>query len=136
MFGFTLAHRTTYDLPGAGFTKMAWIKNKDYYIEIYQYPQPLKPVSMDNYLGTYGTKHVCFYVAHNEFKALRNHLIENKAKVVVDCRWPNAQTAEVIRPLPPEADPETSGGVMYVMDPDGILVEVQEEYYPGVGAKL
>lgn len=136
VLGFTLVQRNLYDLPGQGPTDMAWIKNGNYYIELYQYTTQQKPFNLEDYFGTIGTKHVCFYVKHEEYQALKEHLTEKGANIIVDIRWPNDQTNGPIKPLPADADPEIASGVIYVTDPDGLWVEIIEEYYPGVGPKL
>lgn len=138
MLGFTLKQRNMYNLPGPGQgeTEMAWIQNGNYWIELYQYKTSQKPFDIKDYFGSLGTKHVCFYVKHDEFSALKKHLVEKGAKVLVDARWPNDQKAGPIHPLPADADPSTSCGVIYVADPDGAWIEIQEEYYPGIGPSL
>ena len=139
MLGFTLVHRNTYDLPQQGLVEMAWIQNGHQYIELYEYEKnPMGegkqvPFSMKDYLGSLGTKHICYYVNHDQYETLKAHLKEKGAKMPVDIRWPNDQAQGPVRPLPVDADPHTSGGVIYITDPDGIWIELMEEYYPGVG---
>ena len=135
MFGFELAHKTVYDLPGQGPTQMCWIQNGDFWIELYQYDPALAPFTVEDYLGKLGCKHVCFYVANDEFDALRNHLKEKGANVFVDIRWPNDQSGALVEPMAADSDKDISTGVIYVADPDGMWIEVQGEFYPGVGAR-
>ncbi len=135
MLGFTLAHRNIFELPNQGKVDMAWLKNGNFYIELYQYAQPLKPFDLENYFGNLGTKHICLSVPGDEFLELKEHLNSKGAKVIIDIRWPLDQRVGPIKPLATDADPETSHGVLYVVDPDGIWIEVVEDYTPGKPTK-
>jgi catechol 2,3-dioxygenase-like lactoylglutathione lyase family enzyme len=133
VLGFELAHRSVNDLPNQGLVQMAWIKNGDFYIELYQYPKKLEPFSVPAYIGSLGTKHVCFWVGHEDYRKMQEHCVAKGAKPIIDVRWPNDQSENPVRPLGADADPKTSGGVTYVVDPDGIWIEIMEEYWPGIG---
>lgn len=133
VLGFEIAQRTINDLPNQGLVQMAWIKNGDFYIELYQYPQRLEPFTVEAYLGGIGTKHVSFWVGHDEYKRMQEHVRAKGARIIIDVRWPNDQSQNPVRPLGPDADPKTTGGVTYIVDPDGIWIEIIEEYWPGVG---
>jgi catechol 2,3-dioxygenase-like lactoylglutathione lyase family enzyme len=133
MLGFTLAHRNYYALPRSKPTQMCWIKNKNMYIELYQFENGLQPFSMEHYSGEYGCKHVCFYVDHAEYQSIKTHLKEQGADFMVDIRWPNDQAVNPVKPLPADADSKTSHGVIYIRDLEGALIEIQEEHYPGEG---
>lgn len=140
VLGFVLVHRNIHDLPMQGLVDMAWMEHGNHYIELYEYPKnPMgegkqRPFDMKDYLGSLGTKHICYYVDHAEYGALKAHLKAMGCNMPVDIRWPNDQSATPLKPLTVDADPETSGGVIYITDPDGIWIEIIEEYYPGVGA--
>ncbi|MCH3916797.1 MAG: VOC family protein [Spirochaetia bacterium] len=134
MFGFSLVKKGNNRLPGQGIVSIAWIENPNHscYLELFQY-DGLKPFTMENYFGTLGTKHIGLYVRHEDFLNLKAHLKAEGANIVVDTRWPNDQFGDLIEPLPATADPKESSGVIFITDPDGIWIEIMEEYYPGIG---
>lgn len=133
VLGFTVKQRNTYDLPNQGHVQMAWIEHEGFYLELYQYPQPLRPFTVPDYLGSLGTKHVCFALSPQGLSALLDHLQAQGANVIIRCRWPNDQRHTPVSPLPFDADPETSHRVVYITDPDGIWIEFQEAHKPGEG---
>jgi catechol 2,3-dioxygenase-like lactoylglutathione lyase family enzyme len=117
MFGFELALQQTMELQPGKFQKIAFIKYGDFYLELYESPNG-EP--FDFHKGRIGCQHICFYASREEFPLVENHLREQKAAFVIN-----------------ESHPEDVCGkpggcrVIYVLDPDGIAVEIIEDYKPG-----
>lgn len=126
MLGYKLVFKKIFDLPNQGPTLMAWVKHDNHYIELYEYEKnPMgegkqKPFNMPDYLGSLGTKHLCLYIEDNKFEELKKYLEEKGANFTVKHRWSEEQT-------------EKPGGcgVIYITDPDGIWIEIQETFTPG-----
>ena len=119
MLGFKLMFKNSFPLPGTGPTVMAWVKHGDFYIELYDSPQKA-PFSTENYGGTLGTKHICFYVEDKDFEPLKAFLKSKNVNFTVEHRWPKEL---VVKP--------EGCGVIYIADPDGIPIEIQEEFRAG-----
>jgi len=120
MLGYKLAFRKVFDLPSQGPVEMAWIKHGDHYIELYEYRTPKKAFSVEEYLGSLGTKHLCLYVDDADFAPLTAYLESKKVEFWVKHHWSEAATGK-----------PNGCGVIYVKDPDGILIEIQQSYTPG-----
>jgi catechol 2,3-dioxygenase-like lactoylglutathione lyase family enzyme len=126
MLGYRMMFKKVFDLPNQGPVLMAWMKHGEHYIELYEYAKdPIsggrqRPFNMADYLGTLGTKHLCLYVRDAEFEGLKKYLEDKGANFTVKHRWTEEQT-------------EKPGGcgVIYITDPDGIWIEIQEEFAPG-----
>jgi len=120
MLGYKLMFRKTFDLPGQGPVDMAWIKHQNHYIELYQYSNKQKPFTVQDYLGSLGTKHLCLYVDDKDLAPLTEYLESKNVEFWVKHHWPEEQT-------------EKPGGcgVIYIKDPDGILIEIQQSFTPG-----
>ena len=120
MLGYKLAFRKVFDLPNQGPVEMAWVKHGDHYIELYEYKSKKKPFSVEDYLGSLGTKHLCLYVDDADLAPLTQYLEARGEEFWVKHHWS------------PEATGKPTGcGVIYIKDPDGILVEIQQSYTPG-----
>ncbi|NTU48881.1 MAG: VOC family protein [Syntrophobacteraceae bacterium] len=120
MLGYKLALRRMFDLPGQGPVEMAWVKHGDHYIELYEYRKELRPFSVEDYLGSLGTKHLCLYVEDSDLAPLTRHLESKDVEFWVKHHWPEEAT-----------DKPNGVGVIYIKDPDGILIEIQQSYTPG-----
>ncbi len=120
MLGFEKMFENIFPLT-EGPTRMCWIKKGNFYIELSEHNPPLQPFSMDDYLEKNGAKHICMYVKDGELEKLNEHLAARGANFMVrDWRWPR------------EICGKPNGcGVTFVFDPDGIPIEIQEEYTPG-----
>lgn len=115
MLGYKEAFRLTIDVPGRGPLEACWIKHQDHYIELQHYKTPLRPFDENDYFGTLGTKHLSLWVSDEDFAGLQAYL-ESK----------NVDFFEKVR-LPEELVKKPGGcGVMYIKDPDGIFIEIQE----------
>lgn len=119
ILGFRLVHRDIHDLP-AGRADMCWLKGYDFYIELYQFESVQEPFDMEYYFRSLGTKHLCLSVPNEEFEALRQFIFKKGITVAVDCRWPEEKVKK------PGGE-----GVLYITDPDGILIELEEAQTPG-----
>lgn len=120
MLGYKVVFRKFFDLPGAGLVEMAWIKNNGHYIELYNYQDTKKPFTMEDYLGSLGTKHLCLYTADKDFYPLREYLESKNIDFWVKHHWTKEDTGK-----------PGGVGVIYIKDPDGILIEIQQSYAPG-----
>jgi catechol 2,3-dioxygenase-like lactoylglutathione lyase family enzyme len=120
ILGFKLAFRRTFDLPGQGPVDMAWIKNGEMYLELYAYNSPQTPFTVKDYLGSLGTKHLCLYVRTEDFEPLKTYWEGKSVNFWVKHRWPEEQVQK-----------PGGCGVVYITDPDGIVIEIQEEFTPG-----
>jgi lactoylglutathione lyase len=118
MLGFKFMFKNVFDLPN-GPTTMAWVRHGDFYLELYDYPKA-GPFSRKDYDGTLGTKHISFYVNNKDFEPLKAFLKSKGIQLTVEHRWTEKY---VVNPA--------GIGVIYFYDPDGIPIEVHEEYTPG-----
>lgn len=126
MLGYKLAFKKVFDLPKQGPTLMAWIKHDNHYIELYEYEKdPIgggkqKPFTVPDYLGSLGTKHLCLYIDDAEFDDLKKYLEDKNCEFAVKHYWTEEET-------------EKPDGckVIYIKDPDGIWIEIQQSYTPG-----
>jgi len=118
MFGFKKMFENTFFLPDYGNARMAWMKKGSFYIELYDFPG----LRADNsqYWKTYGTKHLCLYTKDEDFDKLRDYLKEKGVPVVVEAVHP-----------PEKLEKPTPCKVMFVLDPDGTSVEIQQSFTPG-----
>lgn len=120
MLGYKLRFRKVFHLPNQGPVDMAWIKHGTHYIELYQYQTEKRPFSLEDYLGTIGTKHLSLYVEDEVLKPLTEYLESKKVEFWVKHHWPEEVTE---RP--------NGCGVIYIKDPDGVLIEIQQNFTPG-----
>lgn len=122
MFGFKKMFEGPFFLPDYGNARMAWVKcpTSDFYIELYDFPGLPGGSNMPDYWKTYGTKHVCLWVEDDQWDALIAHLEEKGAKIVVRAEHP-----------PEKLNKPTSCQVIFLLDPDGTSVEVQQSFTPG-----
>ena len=120
MLVYKLIFRKVFDLPNQGLVEMAWIKHGDHYIELYDYQDKKKPFNVPDYLSSLGTKHLCLYVDDKDLAPLTEYLESKNVEFWVKHHWPE------------EATGKPGGcGVIYIKDPDGILIEIQQSYTPG-----
>lgn len=121
MLGYKLMYKNVFDLPGQGLVDMCWIKHQDHYIELYQYRYDQKPFSVEDYLTSLGTKHLCLWVEDGQLEPLTAYLEERNVDFwVKNHKWTKEQCGK-----------PTGCGVIYVKDPDGVLIEIQESFLPG-----
>jgi catechol 2,3-dioxygenase-like lactoylglutathione lyase family enzyme len=119
MLGFEKMYENTFFLPDYGHARMAWMKRDSFYIELYDFPG----LETDNskYWKTYGTKHVSLWVDDGgDFDKLRDYLKSRDVTVVVEAVHP-----------PDKLDRPSPCKVMFILDPDGTSVEIQESFTPG-----
>jgi catechol 2,3-dioxygenase-like lactoylglutathione lyase family enzyme len=121
MLGYKLKLRKIFNLPNQGPVEMAWIKHNNHYIELYDYEAKKNPFTVENYLGCLGTKHLCLYVDKDEeIGPLTEYLESKNVEFWVKHHWPE------------EATERPNGcSVIYIKDPDGILIEIQQNFTPG-----
>ena len=120
MLGYKLKLRKIFHLPNQGPVEMAWIKHGSHYIELYHYVAQKRAFSMDDYLGSLGTKHLSLYVEDHVLAPLTEYLESKKVDFWVKHHWPEEVTE---RP--------NGCGVIYIKDPDGVLIEIQQNFTPG-----
>jgi len=120
MLGYKLMFRAPFDLPHQGVVEMCWIKHQEHYIELYQYDTDQRPFNMGDYLGSLGTKHLSLWTTDEEFATLVTYLESKKADFMVKHRWPEEQVGK-----------PGGCGVIYIKDPDGIPIEIQEDFRAG-----
>ncbi|MCX8033652.1 MAG: VOC family protein [Thermoleophilia bacterium] len=118
MLGFKKMYENTFFLPDYGHARIAWVKKGDFYIELYDFPG--LEADHSRYWKTYGTKHISFWVNDDEFDKLRDYLREKGVPFVVEAEHPPELTG---KPGPSK--------VMFIQDPDGTSVEIQQSYTPG-----
>jgi catechol 2,3-dioxygenase-like lactoylglutathione lyase family enzyme len=120
MFGFKKTFENVFFLPDYGNARMTWMKSPNgFYIELYDFPG-LEPFNREHYWHEYGTKHVSLAVKDDEFDDLIKYLESKNAKITIRAQ----HTPEKLgRPTPYK--------VIFVDDPDGNTVEVQQTYTPG-----
>jgi len=118
MFGFQKMFENIFFLPDYGNARMAFMKKDSFYIELYDFPG----LRTDNsqYWKTYGTKHVSLCTKDEDFDTLRDYLREKGVSVVVEALHQPEKTGK----------PSTIK-VMFVLDPDGTSVEIQQSFTPG-----
>lgn len=120
LFGYKLRFQHDFFLPGIGETLMAWIEiAPHFYVELCEFPK-LEPFSREHYNGEYGTKHFCFYVADEYFDPMVSYLEEQGVDIVIRA----------------EHEPERMGKnkstkVIFITDPDGNMIEIQQTFNPG-----
>jgi catechol 2,3-dioxygenase-like lactoylglutathione lyase family enzyme len=119
VLGYKFAWRKEHDLPGQGLVDMCWLKHQDHYIELYGYKTDQRPFDMKDYLGSLGTKHLCLWVKNEEFEPLAAYFESKGVEFMVRGRHPESVVGK------PGGE-----GVMYIKDPDGIPIEIQEEIWP------
>jgi catechol 2,3-dioxygenase-like lactoylglutathione lyase family enzyme len=119
MLGFKLMMKKDFPLGKSGLTTMAWAKNGNFYLEFYHSPDKT-PFSMESYQSTLGTKHVSFYLKNADFEPFKAYLRSKNITFRVEKRWTQEQT---VKP--------GGCGVIYISDPDGLPIEIQEEFTPG-----
>lgn len=123
ILGFKPMYRKDFalPLPTGDSIEMAWSKSAkgDFYIEFYNAPFA-RPVNMDEYFWGLGTKHINFSIPRENFEEFSDWLFDNEVQTLVD----GAHSEEACG---------KPGGcrVIYLLDPDGILIEVTEDYHPG-----
>lgn len=123
ILGFTPMFRKVFNIPmpTGDSIDMAWCKSAkgDFYIEFYDAPFA-KPVDMENYWWNLGTKHINFSIPREQFEEFSDWLFDNEVDVLVDGKHEEEACGK-------------PGGcrVIYLLDPDGILIEVTEDYTPG-----
>lgn len=129
MLGYKFMYKKEFPLPMQGDIPMCWIKNSssNSYIELYEYPcnpitkEPQRDFTMPEYLGSLGTKHLCLYVKDGTLDELTKFYEEKGVDFMVkDTTWP-----------PELCGKPTGCKVIYICDPDGIPIEIQEEFTPG-----
>ena len=118
MLGFQKMFENTFYLPDYGDARMAWVKKDGFYVELYDFPGLESDEKV--YWKTYGTKHLSLCVDAGGFDTLRDYLKEKGVPVVVEAVHP-----------PEKLQMPTPCKVMFVLDPDGNRVEIQEKYTPG-----
>ena len=118
MLGFKKMFENTFFLPDYGHARLAWVKKDNFYIELYDFPG----LETDNskYWKTYGTKHISLWVKDEDFDTLRDYLKSKGVPIVVEAEHPPEKTG---KPGPSR--------VMFILDPDGTSVEIQQSYTPG-----
>ena len=118
MLGFKKVFQNDFPLPDGGLSRMAWVKGPDCYIELYDYPDKKAP-EPEAYWGTLGTKHICLYTKDDEFETLRAYLKEKGVTFTVEIKWDEEYIGK-------------PGGckVMFILDPDGTPIEIQETFTP------
>ena len=108
-------------MPTGDSIDMAFLKSAkgDFYIELYDAPFA-RPVNMDEYWWALGTKHINFSIPREDFEEFSDWLFDNDVLVMVDGKHEYEACGK-------------PGGcrVIYLMDPDDILIEVTEDYRPG-----
>lgn len=119
MLGFEKMFENAFFLPDYGNARMAWVKKNSMYIELYNFPG-LDPESNEAYWKTYGTKHVCLYTKDEDFDTLRDYLKEKRVQFIVEATHP-----------PEKLNKPTACKVMFILDPDGTRVEIQQSFTPG-----
>jgi catechol 2,3-dioxygenase-like lactoylglutathione lyase family enzyme len=108
-----------YDLPGVGPVDICFLKHEDHYIELYGFNNGQRPFDLDDYWASLGTKHLCFWVKSEEFEPVAAYLESKGVEFMVRWRHPESTVGK------PGGE-----GVMYIKDPDGIPIEIQEEIWP------
>lgn len=119
ILGFKLVHRDIHELP-VGRADMCWLKGHGFYLELYQFEREQEAFQIEKYFSSLGTKHLCLCVPDDEFEAVRSYIYEKGVTVTVDTRWPEEKVKK------PGGE-----GVLYITDPDGILIEIEECQTPG-----
>jgi catechol 2,3-dioxygenase-like lactoylglutathione lyase family enzyme len=118
MLGFEKKFENVFFLPDYGDARIAWLEKDRFYIELFDFPGLRTDNS--NYWKTYGTKHVCLYVADEDFDTLRSYLKEKGVQIVVEAEH---SMEKLKKP--------GSTKVVFVLDPDGTSAEIQQTYHPG-----
>ena len=98
---------------------IAWMEHNGFYLELFQKTSAPK-LEDDVENNSIGVRHLCLSAPPADFDRLRAHFSANNIPLVRDYWHPKN---EVGRP----------GGLrcMWVADPDGILIELMEDFYPG-----
>ena len=119
VLGYKFAFRRVYDLPGPGPVDMCWLKHEDHYIELYGFNNGQRPFDLGDYWASIGTKHLCLWVKNEEFEPLAAYFQAKGVEFMVKARHSEETVGK------PGGE-----GVMYIKDPDGIPIEIQEEIWP------
>lgn len=119
MFGFKKMFENTFFLPDYGHARMAWVKAGELYLELYDFPG-LEPFNREHYWHEYGTKHICYAVADEDFDDLVAFLKEKGVTITVEACHPAEKLG---KPSPCK--------VIFINDPDGNTVEIQQSFTPG-----
>lgn len=119
VFGAKKKFSNEFFLPDYGKAQMAWMQIDSLYIELYDFPG-LAPETNEQYWKTYGTKHLCLYVADEDWDKMIAHLESKGVEIFVRAEHP-----------PEKLSKPTSTKVIFLNDPDGNRVEVQQTFTPG-----
>lgn len=118
MLGAEKMRDQEHHLPDYGNARIAWMRLGNFYIELYDFPGLADGNA--SYWKTYGTKHLSVCVADEDFEPLAAYLEEKGVEVIVRANHPTEVTGK-----PGDAK------VLFVNDPDGNRVEIQQAYTPG-----
>ena len=124
MLGFNLVFRNTIQLPPVeGPTEIAFLKNGDCYVELFERPNAItgmEDMTSRRYWDIAGTKHISLNVKDGEFDRLLSHLESKNATFIAKHRWSEDELGK-----------PGGFGVAFIADPDGNPVELQEELAAG-----
>ena len=119
MLGFKFMFKNEFPLPDFGPTMMAWVKHGDFYLELYDFPKSA-PFSLESYWGSLGTKHISLYVDKKDFEPLKAFLKSKNVNFTVEHRWTEEYSGK-----------PDGCAVIFITDPDGIPIEIQEDFRAG-----
>ncbi len=111
---------------------LAFLSHNGHYLELYEMVNAA-PFTYENYMNTLGTKHLDLTLPDDQYDLVRQHFIDEGVSFAVGGPEDGAG------PLHSEKTLGKPGGlkVMYIRDPDGILIEINgefipENYFPGL----
>ena len=121
LFGFKKMFENTFFLPDYGHARMTWMKapTANFYVELYDFPG-LEPFNNQHYWHEYGTKHLCLAVDDADFDTLVKFLDDKGVTITIRAEHKPEQLG---KPSPCK--------VIFINDPDGNTIEVEQSYTPG-----
>lgn len=120
IFGFPKMFQNKFFLPDYGEADMAWVKvSENMYIELYDFPG-LDDTCAQHYWHEYGTKHLCLWVEDEDWDTLIAYLEEKGVEITVRAEHE-----------PEKLGKPTSTKVIFINDPNGNTIELQQSFRPG-----
>lgn len=120
IFGFPKMFQNKFFLPDYGEADMAWVKaSEDLYIELYDFPG-LDDTCAQHYWHEYGTKHLCLWVEDEDWDTLIAYLEGKGVEITVRAEHE-----------PEKLGKTTSTKVIFINDPNGNTIELQQSFRPG-----
>jgi len=123
IFGFEKRYEGGFFLPDYGEARMFWIDAGGILIEFFEF-KGLDKLDRQRYWKEYGTKHISFCVENfDDFDAFVKELEEKGVNITVRATHTKERLAAQFGPGP---EYERDSKVVFIDDPDGNTIEIQQ----------